>query len=130
MSELTPTDVRTRLFNFYQKYNPDKIHEVEDVLERYLGNEEKLFAALVRKYGPEPADEEDSESDDDDELLDPKNIDPLDYHARLTVFYQKYNPDKIDEVLTVLMKYQGNEDKLFNALGTWWLFHIEKYITE
>lgn len=117
MSETTPpTDTRARLLNFYEKYNPDKIDEVDDVLDRYVGHEEKLFAALVRKYGPEPGDEEiDSDSDSDDDL-DPRTIDPLDYHARLTVFYQKYNPDKMNDVLTMLMKYQGHETKLFDAL--------------
>jgi len=27
---------------------------VEDLLQKYLGKEEKLIRALVKKYGPEP----------------------------------------------------------------------------
>lgn len=41
------------------------------LLEKYEGKEEKLFQALVKKYGPEPEDpyymEEDDEEDEDDE---------------------------------------------------------------
>ena len=57
-----------------QKYNPDKIASLPAVLVKYKGNENKLFAAMIKKYGPEPSvmdmlDEEElspGEADDDE----------------------------------------------------------------
>jgi density-regulated protein DRP1 len=50
------------------------------MLEKYAGKEEKLFAALVSKYGPEPEDpyyaqeQEDDDDDDLEEALDNLNL--------------------------------------------------------
>ena len=46
--------VERRLLAFYFNYRPEKLLEVDDILKRYSGREEELFAALVKKYGPEP----------------------------------------------------------------------------
>ena len=43
-----------RLLAFYTEYRPEKLLEVDDILKMYSGREEELFAALVKKYGPEP----------------------------------------------------------------------------
>jgi density-regulated protein DRP1 len=66
-----PWSIEQRLTEFYKKYQPDKVDGVPALLEKYAGKEEKLFAALVQKYGREPvdpyfADDSDSESDDDE----------------------------------------------------------------
>eukprot|EP01064_Diplonema_japonicum_P012194 TRINITY_DN19650_c0_g1_i1.p1 TRINITY_DN19650_c0_g1~~TRINITY_DN19650_c0_g1_i1.p1 ORF type:complete len:738 (+),score=121.67 TRINITY_DN19650_c0_g1_i1:24-2216(+) len=45
---------RQRLVNFYQHYNPAKLPSVVATLLEYTDTEETLFAALHRKYGPEP----------------------------------------------------------------------------
>jgi outer membrane biosynthesis protein TonB len=45
---------RTRLENFYRKYNPSKIDTVDMMLGRFEGREEILFNSLTTKYGPEP----------------------------------------------------------------------------
>ena len=45
---------RARLVRFYEKYAPDKLDGVDDLLAKSKGKEEKLFAKLVEKYGPEP----------------------------------------------------------------------------
>ncbi|KAK7199652.1 hypothetical protein NESM_000010500 [Novymonas esmeraldas] len=47
----------TRLYKFYEKYNPQKLCNVEKLLSECRGEEEQLFAILVGKYGPEPEDE-------------------------------------------------------------------------
>eukprot|EP01059_Diplonema_ambulator_P017862 TRINITY_DN2996_c0_g1_i4.p1 TRINITY_DN2996_c0_g1~~TRINITY_DN2996_c0_g1_i4.p1 ORF type:complete len:374 (+),score=60.83 TRINITY_DN2996_c0_g1_i4:69-1124(+) len=47
---------KRRLMNFYQKYNPSKLPSVTSCLQEYRGHEERLFQALVEKYGPEPPD--------------------------------------------------------------------------
>ncbi|KPI88982.1 hypothetical protein ABL78_1948 [Leptomonas seymouri] len=46
-----------RLYRFYEKYNPQKLCNVEKLLSECRGEEEQLFAILVGKYGPEPEDE-------------------------------------------------------------------------
>ncbi len=46
--------VERRLLAFYTEYRPEKLLEVDDLLLMYSGREEELFAALVKKYGPEP----------------------------------------------------------------------------
>src|SRR5210317_28723 len=46
--------VERRLLAFYTEYRPEKLIEVDDILKMYSGREEELFAALVKKYGPEP----------------------------------------------------------------------------
>lgn len=47
-------DYKERLALFYEKYAPDKLDKVEELLEKSKGKEEQLFAKLVDKYGPEP----------------------------------------------------------------------------
>eukprot|EP00568_Trieres_chinensis_P010530 CAMPEP_0183307596 /NCGR_PEP_ID=MMETSP0160_2-20130417/18209_1 /TAXON_ID=2839 ORGANISM="Odontella Sinensis, Strain Grunow 1884" /NCGR_SAMPLE_ID=MMETSP0160_2 /ASSEMBLY_ACC=CAM_ASM_000250 /LENGTH=255 /DNA_ID=CAMNT_0025471209 /DNA_START=58 /DNA_END=825 /DNA_ORIENTATION=- len=51
-----PWTTEERLRAFYNKYQPDKVGGVPALLQKYSGKEEKLFVALVKKYGPEPED--------------------------------------------------------------------------
>uniref|UniRef100_A0A7R9W360 SUI1 domain-containing protein n=1 Tax=Pseudictyota dubia TaxID=2749911 RepID=A0A7R9W360_9STRA len=69
-----PWTTEERLCAFYEKYQPDKVDGVPALLEKYAGKENKLFAALVKKYGPEPedpylaarhGDESDSDAEED-----------------------------------------------------------------
>ena len=67
-----PWTTEERLAAFYEKYQPDKIGDVAKLLEKYEGKYDKLFTALVKKYGPEPEDPYitanyggDSDSDED-----------------------------------------------------------------
>lgn len=75
-----PWTIEQRLTAFYETYVPEKIESIPGLLEKYAGNEENLFTALVKKYGPEPedpfdADSDDSEDDedDDDDIATPIN---------------------------------------------------------
>eukprot|EP00539_Tryblionella_compressa_P002850 CAMPEP_0178748162 /NCGR_PEP_ID=MMETSP0744-20121128/8738_1 /TAXON_ID=913974 /ORGANISM="Nitzschia punctata, Strain CCMP561" /LENGTH=266 /DNA_ID=CAMNT_0020401507 /DNA_START=71 /DNA_END=871 /DNA_ORIENTATION=- len=70
-----PWTTEERLTKFYEKYCADKISDVPSLLEKYAGKEDKLFIALVKKYGPEPEDpyymdSEDEDDEDDDELAE------------------------------------------------------------
>ena len=47
-------DYLPRLQRFYRRYNKEKLSECPKILDSFVGSEEKLFAALVQKYGPEP----------------------------------------------------------------------------
>jgi density-regulated protein DRP1 len=51
-----PWTTRERLAAFYTKYMPEKLDGIDAILDKYAGKEDKLFAALVKKYGPEPED--------------------------------------------------------------------------
>ena len=41
---------RTRLQRFYEKYNPEKLNEIDETLDKWKGKEKKLFNALHKKY--------------------------------------------------------------------------------
>jgi|Transcript_14324 density-regulated protein DRP1 len=62
-----PWTVEQRLTAFYEEYVPEKIDSVPALLEKYEGKEDKLFVALVKKYGPEPEDPYYAGSSDDDD---------------------------------------------------------------
>lgn len=51
-----PWTTKERLCAFYSKYMPEKLDSIPALLEKYEGKEDKLFTALVKKYGPEPED--------------------------------------------------------------------------
>jgi cytoskeletal protein RodZ len=125
-------DHDARLTRFYEKYNPEKLPTIGDTLKKYEGKEEKLFAALVGKYGAEPEAPADvsaarpSTTSSSTESSSTKSSSPsadvpqqpsaIDHHARLTRFYEKYNPEKLPTVGDTLNKYAGREEVLFAAL--------------
>ena len=49
--------IADRLKHFYAEYCPEKANDdfVKEAMKRWVGREEEMFAALVQKYGPEPA---------------------------------------------------------------------------
>lgn len=47
----TPKDI---LVAFYQKYNPNKVAEVDKFLMKYSGKEEQMFRNLAKKYNVDP----------------------------------------------------------------------------
>lgn len=47
-------DYRQRLYRYYLKYAPDKSDKLDQTLAQYAGKEEQMFASLVKRYGPEP----------------------------------------------------------------------------
>jgi hypothetical protein len=55
---------RRRLQSFFKHYNPQQLSVVDETIQRYRGREESLFTELVRRYGPEPADDGGDHDDD------------------------------------------------------------------
>mmetsp|Transcript_10650 Transcript_10650/g.23435 ORF Transcript_10650/g.23435 Transcript_10650/m.23435 type:complete len:341 (-) Transcript_10650:220-1242(-) len=47
---ISTTDYRSRLLQFYEKYNPEKAHTIDSLLSKYKGKEKELFAKLEYKY--------------------------------------------------------------------------------
>jgi density-regulated protein DRP1 len=70
-----PWTTEERLTKFYEKYVPEKMDTVPSLMEKYAGKEDKLFEALVKKYGPEPLDPYYSDSDDEGEDHDEEDND-------------------------------------------------------
>jgi len=48
------TSHRQMLIEFYQKYNPSKVNEVDQTLEKFAGREEEMFRKLRLKYNANP----------------------------------------------------------------------------
>jgi hypothetical protein len=46
---------RERLLRFFDRYAKHRLPTVAQILRRYQGHEQSLFASLVEEYGPEPA---------------------------------------------------------------------------
>lgn len=74
-----PWTTEERLTAFYEKYEPDKVGNVPSLLEKYAGKEDKLFLALVKKYGEEPSDPyyeyDDEEEEDLEDAAVANNVD-------------------------------------------------------
>ena len=47
-------DYRARFVRFYEKYNPEKLPEVDSLLTKFHYDLPGVIAAMQRKYGPEP----------------------------------------------------------------------------
>lgn len=63
-----PWTIEERLTKFYETYVPEKTsRDVSTLLDKYAGKEDKLFIALVKKYGAEPLDPFYAPSDDEEE---------------------------------------------------------------
>jgi density-regulated protein len=76
-----PWTTEQRLTEFYKKYAPDKMDGIPELLEKYAGKEDKLFLALVKKYGDEPHDPYYSDSSDDEDDDDSDDEDGDDQEA-------------------------------------------------
>ena len=46
---------RDMLTQFYQRYNPNKVNEIDTLLGKYAGQLEQLFLKLAKKYNLDPA---------------------------------------------------------------------------
>jgi hypothetical protein len=113
------SNYRARLVSFYEKYNPEKVSSVDKTLAAYAGREDEMFSTLVAKYGPEP-----TSSASPSRAASVAPTSPMtgagsgsgDYKARLTAFYAKYNPEKLNSVDKTLAAYAGREDEMFSTL--------------
>jgi hypothetical protein len=97
---------RARLVAFYNKYNPEKLDSVDSTLDRFKGDEAKMFEMLVTKYGPEP-------------VAPVEGVTPagLDHRARLIAFYEQHQPEKVSSVDATLEAFKGKEDRMYAMLA-------------
>ncbi|OQR98637.1 nuclear pore complex protein [Achlya hypogyna] len=118
---LDPPDYLARLEGLRAKFAPTKCFaaaSLERLLEEHRGRESALFLRVLRQCIGDSA-----TTDDVHEYLlrgvlpaTPVRDNP--HRVRLVTFYEKHNPTKLPEVDMVLLKYHGNEAKLFRDLET------------
>jgi hypothetical protein len=136
---LTPRAVegyRRRMQAMFLKYDPDKINKVDLALERYAGYEEDVIQQLVKKYGPEPAEDEiDTSRAAIARAMEAaagssakagaaqttasasKNVNcGASYHDRLVAIYSTYEPEKLSKVGGTLKRYAGREEEVIQQL--------------
>lgn len=51
----TDSTNKKKLIAFYRVYNPDKVNNLDNILEKWSGRESQLFRRLVNKYKANPA---------------------------------------------------------------------------
>jgi hypothetical protein len=71
--------VYARLERFYKKYNPEKLSTISETLKHYQGVEgqQRLYEMLVKKYGPEPTQDEQAAAPPADAVSTPAAADDL-----------------------------------------------------
>lgn len=95
----------------YCEYGPD----FESHCDPWLRKNHPDLHSTLKALRCVPADGKDAEDDDVEEETNRPTA-PWTTEERLTAFYEKYQPDKVSDVPTLLEKYAGKEDKLFIAL--------------
>eukprot|EP01062_Namystynia_karyoxenos_P002503 TRINITY_DN10882_c3_g1_i1.p1 TRINITY_DN10882_c3_g1~~TRINITY_DN10882_c3_g1_i1.p1 ORF type:complete len:768 (+),score=239.60 TRINITY_DN10882_c3_g1_i1:93-2396(+) len=103
-------EFRARLLRYYQKYAPDRVGNMDNLLAQYQGREEELMSQLVGRYGPEPP--------APGQAAAPPAAPPPggDFRARLLRYYQRYAPDQVGNMDGLLSQWQGREEELMAEL--------------
>lgn len=78
--------------------NSDLFNKKAELFKKYKGNEQELFSLLRKKYSKKP--------NENKEL----------YRKKLIALFQEYRPSKINQVDSLLTKYEGKEEEFINML--------------
>lgn len=93
------------LTDLYSKYNPEKIADVPNLLNKYNGREKELISSLFVKYS-----------------VNPWDFDFYKYYIEsnfkeyISAFYGKFNPDKLNEVDKLVEKYKDDKETFIKQL--------------
>lgn len=101
-----PPDYNDLLIALYTKHAPHKLPKVEQVLEKYAGQEAEMYAAFLQKYEGASA----------GGALRAAAVAVPSHLGRLQAFYATHNPSKVDSCAEILKKYAGREEALFAKL--------------
>ena len=122
---------KQRVAALFRAYAPDKAGGVDALLAKHAGNEEKLVAALVAKFGPEPAPQPAAAAGTVAVAQG-----PVDWAARITEFYRNYEPAKAAQAPALAAKYKGKEVALWTQLvrkygpEPHWVERLERVVSE
>jgi len=103
---------RNRLVEFYTKHRPEKLKDVDQILQKFKGNMDEVFKFIEQQYKVTTK----------QKVVFPiekKETDPVEveiYRDCLMEFYKEFNPEKISDVDYLLEFYQGREDVLFRRM--------------
>lgn len=94
--------LRDRLTRYYNHHCPEKINQIELLIDKYINQEKALFKSLISKYGPEPlcSDEEKLNTKNRIELQKKTIINKKDNkidNKKKDIFNGKDIPDIFDE---------------------------------
>jgi len=95
----------------YCEYGPDFESQCDPWLKKHNPQLHSKLKALRGVDADGGADDDEAEEAEDAAPTEPWTIE-----ERLTAFYEKYQPDKVSDVPSLLEKYAGKEEKLFVAL--------------
>eukprot|EP00936_MAST-01D_sp_MAST-1D-sp1_P001272 g1272.t1 len=110
---------RKKLVGIYEKHNPEKLSEVDNILRRFKGREATLFEMLEKKYTLEVAfqTERNKVATERDRIYQLRR-------KKLVGIYEKHNPEKLSEVDNILSAYAGRESLLFERLEKKYLLNV------
>lgn len=89
---LKAMDLEGLLENFHKVYDPDNMHQVRAIMEKYAGREAHIY---------------------EDELRERYLGDKPDFWGLIRKVYAEKNESKLPEVQSLLMKYAGKEPNLY-----------------
>ena len=102
------------ILDIYERYNPEKISEVADLLEKYAGQEYDLIENIFNKYDVSKEERSVFLKSREEVSLDQKSIiNPAHFIFQI---YERYNPDKLSAVPELLEKYVGQEEDLIENI--------------
>jgi len=84
-------EYRMKIIALYKRFNPSKVCDVESLMQKYRGKEDKLCHAIESKY-----------------LSQVKE--------KIESIYQKVNPAKVKDVDRLMQKFEGKEIQLLEAI--------------
>jgi len=79
----------------YIKFNPEKLDDIPNIMEKYRGQEAEIYDKVVRKYVFEQG---------------------VEWRPLFLAMYQRFNPAKLAEMDGILLKYKSCEASLYRAL--------------
>eukprot|EP00638_Chattonella_subsalsa_P007634 CAMPEP_0117740632 /NCGR_PEP_ID=MMETSP0947-20121206/4456_1 /TAXON_ID=44440 /ORGANISM="Chattonella subsalsa, Strain CCMP2191" /LENGTH=678 /DNA_ID=CAMNT_0005556781 /DNA_START=158 /DNA_END=2191 /DNA_ORIENTATION=+ len=120
--KISVEQAREWITDFYQTYNPDKLHTVEALLIQYKDEYGTLISRLKEKYNV-PEESEEVEVTQTEEIGQAQVLAPV--HHQWTVdqtrmwlidFYKVHNPDKLDTIEDALAAFEGDYETLILKL--------------
>jgi hypothetical protein len=116
-------EARAKVSAIYRLYAPEKLANLDEILERYRGDEENLLDQLAIKYNVGDITSTSAASASGvnteaalkaiEEEVKKKNQEIRD---RLQAIYKNVAPEKLPELDAILLKYRGDEENLFEQL--------------
>jgi len=107
--ESVPMDTRSRIKRMLEKYQPDKVAQLDAIMKKYAGKEDAFLQSIIKKWGPEP---EVAGGGDGGA--------PMDTRSRIKRMLEKYQPDKVAQLDAIMAKYAGKEDAFLQSIIKKW----------